>query len=138
MLVACKASIILFAIVWLYWTIRTIRLGFKEHERSKRSRRRWDPKEHRRAAITAYCFLWCTILSVGVSGFFVQSHGSGSGGMLLAVHLPSAILLLGIVSTMLFWKTGCKDARTHRTLARCIFVLSPIVFVTGTILFARL
>lgn len=138
MLMLGKAPITFFAILWLYWTFKTIRLGFKEHERSKRSRRRWDPKEHRRAAITAYCLLWCTILSVGVVRLLVKPHESEGNNMLLMVHLPSAFVLLGIVSVMLFLKTGSRDARTHRRLAPFVFALAPIVFVTGAILIIRL
>lgn len=136
LLAICKAFIILFALFWLYWTYRAVLLGFKERERAKRLKAHWEPSEHRRAAIIAYCFLWGIVLSVGIGHFVAGPHAPG--GAVLAIHLPSAILLLVVLTVMTLTRKGARDQRTHRLLVPSVFVLSPIVLVTGGILVARL
>lgn len=135
-----KEIIAFCALLWLYWTFKTVMLGLKERQRRKSWKKwkgRWTPEKHRKAAIVLYCCLVATILSVGAMHFLVSHHEGTGNGLVFAIHLPSAVLLLCVLSVMLFWKTGIQDARLHHNLAWAVFVLTPVVFVTGSILLAR-
>lgn len=98
----------------------------------------WNAWRHRRTAAGAYFLLWANVVAGALGHFFARHQVGGQHGPTFLIHLPAAVTLILAMTVMLFWKDGFSSPRSHRWLALVVVLCTPIVAVTGLILWLNL
>lgn len=90
-------------------------------------------KKHQRMAKTLLFITVILVLVIELS-FGRLFSDIKSPLWLMSIHLPAAILYVGIIVTMIFWKTGEENPHAHRPLAYTGAVFFLVMLITGAAL----